>query len=110
MSKKNQFFAHIVIIVIFLNTPIWAQVNLENRSSSWLQSIIDAVDIDSIYQTERHITGEETFFLNGQLDSILSRYSYSTGITVAQNYLGNRFEKMGYTVELQTFMNSLNFY
>jgi len=110
----KRFFTFVCLlstITIFCSEPSNAQhydFGKENFSNSIIQSILDSVNIDSIYHTERHITGEEPFWLNGQLDSIKSRYSYSSGIVKAQNYLQNRFEKLGYTVEIQPFMNTLN--
>jgi len=75
-------------------------------SSYTFQSILDSVSIDEIYQTERHITGEEEFEINGEIDSIKTRFTYSYQIYIAQDYFQNRLEEMGYTVELQPFFMS----
>jgi photosystem II stability/assembly factor-like uncharacterized protein len=69
-----------------------------------IQSIINTIDIDSIYQTEKHISGEEPFEMNGVFDSIQSRNSNNPQIFKAQNYLKMRLEKFGYTVELHPFI------
>ncbi len=69
----------------------------------WIETLIDSISIDSIYQTERHISGEEPFYMNGALDSITSRHSNNPQIFKAQNYLKMRLEKLGYTVNLHPF-------
>lgn len=68
-----------------------------------IDAIIDSVSIDQILNTEEHITGEEPFWLNGQLDSIQTRYSYSPQIHKAKDYLQSRFQNYGYTVEYLPF-------
>jgi hypothetical protein len=112
VKSFNPKVVSIAVLLFLLPNLNFAQIenyNFQQESSSLIQAILDSVSIDSIYQTERHLTGEEPFWIDGQLDSIKSRYSYyNIGITAAQNYLQHRFEKMGYTVELQPFLNSLN--
>jgi photosystem II stability/assembly factor-like uncharacterized protein len=68
-----------------------------------IDAIIDSVSIDEILYTEDHITGEEPFWLNGQLDSLQTRYSYSPQIHKAKDYLQSRFENYGYSVEYLPF-------
>jgi len=84
----------------FVHTPL-----LRNTQEAYqmIQAIIDAVNIDSLYQTERHITGEEPFYLNGIQEFILSRYSYDPQIYIAQDYLEQRLESLGYQVESHPF-------
>jgi photosystem II stability/assembly factor-like uncharacterized protein len=62
-----------------------------------VQAIVDSVNIDSIYYTERHLTGMEG------IDSLQSRYSYSPQIFVAQQYLQERLQAYGYTIDLHAF-------
>lgn len=83
---------------VALKKPVYNESTL-----NFIQSILDSVSMDEIYLTEEHITGEKPFMLNGQLDSIKSRYSYSPQIFNAQNYLQSRFEDYGYTVEYLPF-------
>ncbi|MFZ0391649.1 MAG: M28 family peptidase [Calditrichia bacterium] len=71
-----------------------------------IQDVLDSVNVDSLYATERHLSGEEAFWLNGQWDSIQTRNSYSPQIGIAQHYLTDRLLKMGFTVELQPFLLS----
>ncbi len=68
-----------------------------------IQSILDSVSIDQIYEYERHLSGVESFMIYGQWDSISSRHSNNPQIFKAQNYLTDRLEQMGYTVELDPF-------
>ena len=68
-----------------------------------IQSILDSVSIEQIYEYERHLSGVEPFLLYGNLDSILSRHSENPQIFKAQNYMKERLEQMGYTVELDPF-------
>ncbi|MCK4894041.1 MAG: M28 family peptidase [Calditrichia bacterium] len=80
------------------------------ESFQTIQAIIDSVNIDSIYQTERHISGEESFYMDGVLDSIQSRNSNNPQIFKAQNYLKMRLENLGYAVELHPFGSAGTFY
>lgn len=70
---------------------------------SLIQDILDSLDVNQLYLTEEHLTGEAPFWLNGQWDSIMTRYSYSPEIYIAQNYITNRLEEMGYAVDLHSF-------
>ena len=59
-------------------TQILIQTTSPSMDSSYtFQSILDSVSIDEIYQTERHITGEEEFEINREIDSIKTRLTYS---------------------------------
>lgn len=71
--------------------------------SNLIQSVLDSVSIDQIYEYERHLSGVESFMIYGQLDSISSRHSNNPQIFKAQNYLTDRLEQMGYLVELDPF-------
>ena len=73
------------------------------NTASLIQSILDSVSIDQIYEYERHLSGVEPFLIYGQLDSISSRHSNNPQIFKAQNYLTDRLEQMGYQVELDPF-------
>jgi len=70
-----------------------------------IQTILDSVSIDTLYQLERHLTGEEPFFVDGtDLDSIMSRYSYHYQIVTARDYIQYYLEQNGYAVALQPFI------
>ena len=70
--------------------------------------IVDSVNIDSIYYTERHLTGMEPFLLSTGLDSIRSRHSFNPDIFKAQQYLKERFLAYGYPVSEYPFSLSGN--
>ena len=106
MKSYYRIVVSIAVLLFLLPNLNFAQVekyNFRQESSAIIRAMLDSVSIDSIYQTERHLTGEEPFWIDGQLDSIKSRHSAGEGIQKAQEYLRARFEKMGYTVELQPF-------
>jgi len=74
-----------------------------SRTLSIIQDILDSVDVNQLYLTEEHLTGEAPFWLNGQWDSIMTRYSYSPQIYTAQDYIKSALEDMGYPVTLHSF-------
>ncbi len=79
-----------------------AEKNLQANAT--FQTILDSVSIEQLYQTEKHLSGEEPFWLNGKLDSLKTRYSYSADIIKAQDYIQSRFESFDYSVELHPFL------
>jgi len=75
-----------------------------NRVSfSGIQTILNAVSIDSILLTEEHLTGLSPYEIGGVKDSMLTRYSYAPGIYKAQAYLHLRLEQWDYPVDLKPF-------
>jgi len=78
------------------------------RGIRGIQTILDSVNIDKIYQTERHLSGEEPFAFSEPEDSIMTRYSRSAEIFTAQSYIAHRLEELGYTVEMKPFNISEN--
>ncbi len=74
-----------------------------------MQAILDSVNIDQIYITEEHLSGEEPYFINASLDSMQSRNSNHPHIFKAQNYIRMRLEEMGYVVDLDPFSMGGNF-
>jgi len=77
-------------------------IDIQTNAKS-IQSIIDSVSLAELYLTEEHLTGISPYWINGQEDSMQSRYSYSPQIYKAQAYLESRFEDYGYTVEYLPF-------
>jgi photosystem II stability/assembly factor-like uncharacterized protein len=75
-----------------------------------LHAVSDSVNIDSLYVTERDLTGITSIFLNGVTDSIKSRYSLNPQILIAQDYIKMRLEKLGYAVELDPFTMPATYY
>ena len=87
--------------------PETASSPLARATASIIQAIIDSVSIDRIYTTEEHISGETPFLVNGEPDSIKTRYSNSPEIYKAQSYIENRLSDLGYATELQSFTLSV---
>lgn len=77
--------------------------SLPRGAASIIQAIVDSVSIDRIYLTEEHLSGETPFLVNGEPDSIMTRYSNSPEIYKAQSYIENRLVELGYATELQSF-------
>lgn len=75
----------------------------DNLPENPLQEIVVKVNPDSMYLTEQQLSGETAVIINGQLDSIMTRYSYSPQIFTAQNYIAQRLENYGYPVDIQPF-------
>ncbi len=76
---------------------------LKKGATNLVQTIIDSVSIGEMYLTEEHLTGERPFWLNGHLDSLQTRYSYSPQIHKAKDYLQSRLEEYGYIVDYLPF-------
>ncbi len=86
-----------------INLPLKKSIQ-SKKLSSIIQAILDSVNIDQIYLTERHLTGEESFLNNGVADSIMTRYSDSPDIFKAEDYIVSSLENSGLPVELQEFL------
>jgi hypothetical protein len=69
-----------------------------------IQTIMDSVNLDTLYYLQSHLTGEMPFQNEGSdIDSIMTRYSYNVQIAKAQDYIHRFFEAKNYTVALQSF-------
>jgi len=77
--------------------------NAELTYNNTIQTVVDSVNLSELYLTEEHLTGLRSFWLDGQKDSIQSRYSYSPQIFKAQAYIESRFQDYGYNVEYLPF-------
>lgn len=71
-----------------------------------INSIIERVDQDQLLSCINDLSGEDTVLIQGMVDSIKTRYSYSDGATKAADYLKVRFEEMGIDAEMDTFQVS----
>jgi photosystem II stability/assembly factor-like uncharacterized protein len=68
-----------------------------------IQGIVDQVDRAQLFSWVDQLTGEDTVSIEGVEDSIKTRYSWSDGVFKAANYLKERFDGMGVSVEFDTF-------
>ena len=66
-------------------------------------AIVDAIDIAKWTQYVRELSGDLVFWLNGQLRSTDNRHITKPGILLAQDYLVDRLQALGYTVIRQGF-------
>ena len=107
MKKYDKFVISLIFVfeILFVNSG-FAQSGYSDYTSSNIEAIRDSVNIDSLFQTERHLTGEEPFWIDNQIDSILTRHTYAPGIFKAERYLLHRLESYGYTPEQQPIYKS----
>ncbi|MFH1314276.1 MAG: YCF48-related protein [Candidatus Eisenbacteria bacterium] len=66
--------------------------------------LVAEVSGDSLWRYISQLSGEEGAVINGVPDTILTRYSFSTGIDNAADYLCERFEEYGVDVEFQEYV------
>ncbi len=70
-----------------------------------IAALVAEVSGDSLWRYISQLSGEEGAVINGVPDTILTRYSFSTGIDDAADYLYERFEEYGVDVEFQEYEN-----
>jgi hypothetical protein len=68
-----------------------------------VQSVLDAVRIDSMLLYVNELSGEVPVDVGNGLEYIVSRHSYNAGNAVAQSYLEQKLEQFGYVPQVQTF-------
>jgi photosystem II stability/assembly factor-like uncharacterized protein len=68
-----------------------------------IDSLVNRVNPDQLLSCIDDLSGEDTVQIWGVGDSIITRYSYSTGAIKAAHYLKERFEGMGIPAEFDTF-------
>ncbi len=107
MTKYVKFLILLIFAfgIWFINSG-FTQSGSSGDTSPIIVTILDSINIDSLFQTEYHLTGEEPFLIDNQLDTILTRHTYAPGIFKAQRYLLYRLEKYGYTTEQQPISTS----
>jgi hypothetical protein len=68
-----------------------------------IDSIVKKVDQAQLFSWIDDLTGEDTVLIGGMEDSIKTRYSWSHRVFKAADYIKEGFEKMGISVEFDTF-------
>lgn len=68
-----------------------------------IQDIVAAVSRDTIGKYISQMSGREPVVINGDLDTLLTRYSYNWRFEHAANYICERFQDYGIPVEYQTY-------
>lgn len=74
-----------------------------STNSFFIQSVLDSVNLNRLYELEEHLTGEKPYWNGSGFDSIMTRYSYSGEIYKAQDYVSARLQEFGYNPVLQPF-------
>ena len=95
MSMKKQWIVPLLII--------WGLQPIKPIHAQSMATLLQQVSVDSLMLTVAHLSGYQSFTINGQQDSIWTRYSYSPQIAKARDYLKNRLERLGYGVTLDEF-------
>ena len=106
----------LLLLIFFFGSDIregygqaWRSDRPLNHDFRTVSTVCDSVSLDSLLVTVAHLTGEQTFTIDGVTDSIMTRYSYSPGLFQAQWYLVSRLETMGYDAELHPVYNGTLF-
>jgi len=68
-----------------------------------VQSIVDQVMESQVAWYDKSLSGDDPVFIGGQIDSILTRYSPTTDIVLAGDYLYQKFKNLGLDVEFQYY-------
>jgi hypothetical protein len=85
-----------------IHIPAYLQ-SLSPEYDPVIDCMINRVDQRQLLTWIDDLTGEDTVLIEGVVDSIKTRYSYSDEIFKAADYLRERFEEMGLSVELDPF-------
>ncbi|GAB4376924.1 MAG: hypothetical protein Kow0042_23820 [Calditrichia bacterium] len=86
-----------------ISSSDYPPIQLPLGGTSAIQAILDSVNINQLYESEEHLTGEKPFWTSSGWDSIMTRYSYSDEISKAEGYIQSKLESYGYVVELHPF-------
>lgn len=92
-------FLAIVIISLVGYTSSYAQ-----RTD--VQGIVQSLQIDSLVQYVQELSGERTVWLQGEKDSIRSRYFSHPDHAKARAYLKQKLEGYGYNLSMQKYSES----
>lgn len=76
-----------------------------------VEAVVSQVSGDSLWKYISQLSGNEPVMINGVLDTLLTRYSYSWRVGHAADYLRERFEGFGYATALHEYvMGKYDFY
>lgn len=76
-----------------------------------VEAVVSLVSGDSLWKYISQLSGNEPVMINGVLDTLLTRYSYSWRVGHAADYLRERFEGFGYATTIHEYvMGKYNFY
>lgn len=104
MTKRLQFICLGLGILLFAGVSISQIPFFNSIKTSQFRNVVESVNEDSLYAYLNVLTGETPFYVNGQSQTIETRYSYSPQILLAEEFITQRFESWGYNVEKQSFI------
>lgn len=70
---------------------------------SHIDSLLQQVDTDALLETVESLSGEKSVTIDSAKDSIPTRYALSADCYTAALWIRERFEELGWNVELQSF-------
>jgi photosystem II stability/assembly factor-like uncharacterized protein len=84
--------------------PILAYAPAAITPNPHVEALVAQVSGDTLWKYISQMSGEEGVVVNGVPDTILTRYSLSTEIDLAADYLRERFEEYGVAVEFHEYV------
>lgn len=98
--RENQFVSmkRLLYSLVLIAFPVVASAQNPD-----IQAIINAVNIDSLMQNAREITGEVSIVVDGTTDTIQSRNRNRPGNELCFRYLRNKLIALGYQVDSLSF-------
>ncbi|HEY5535566.1 MAG TPA: M20/M25/M40 family metallo-hydrolase [Ignavibacteria bacterium] len=99
-----KFFKFSVIVFLFtISSSVFAQVSY----NTYVESIMNLVNADSVYKYERHLSGDTSCIIGGSLYTIPSRYYSTQGNIKAAQYILERFQSFGLNTWYQNITSTM---
>jgi|GEM_PF-444837 len=84
-------------------TTFSLSVTATAQNEQALEALLQNVSVDSLMHTVAQLSGDTTFVLDGKIDSLWTRYTFSPEIYKAQAYLEDRLTRLGYTPSIDEY-------
>ncbi|OGU55963.1 MAG: hypothetical protein A2V66_12595 [Ignavibacteria bacterium RBG_13_36_8] len=101
MIKKQLYLLLSMLSVVFISCSDSSSTGPE--STDYILQIIQSVNLDSLTSYVGSLSGETPVNINGQTYNIAYRNKNYPGNDIAANYIQQKFQQFGYTVENQNF-------
>lgn len=98
--KMRKFLKQISVLIFFCTAKLFPQAD------STISQIINQVNLDSLYDNLRILTGDKPVTLNGKEVTIVSRHKDSQANQYAADFIYNKFFSYGLNVSRQDFLTS----
>ena len=99
-----RYFKLFVLFFIFvISSSLFAQVSY----NSYVASIMNLVNADSVYKFERQLCGDTSCVIGGLTYTIPSRNYATQGNIKASQYIFERFQSFGLTTWYQTITSTM---